>query len=367
MESTNKILLFDNFVNAINDCTLCSRLCSKVKVLSKFNGNINTKVIFIAEAPGRLGAQKTAIPLYGDRTGENFELLLSNIGWNRDQVFITNAVLCNPINESGNNDKPSKEEITNCSSYLEMTINLINPVVIVTLGITALESLKKISPHNYILKDNVGQILDWNGYKLMPLYHPGPRAVLHRNLHKQRSDFIELANKFNPISGYKKKKKPDFVKEVEYDNFLILMLIIISEYHIITYFKLTKIMYLVDWYMIQKYGSSFSRTIYLRQKDGPWPPELPKKLKQLEYEGIINTSYVKNILSIEYVSKPLTLKNSDIEIIKSKIKEYISLDNSKMKFLAYRTKPMRFILEEEKKGKNFLNKPVLFGNTSVLD
>ena len=44
------------------------------KVFSEANGNIDSKALFIAEAPGRLGADKTGIPLYGDRTGDNFEL-----------------------------------------------------------------------------------------------------------------------------------------------------------------------------------------------------------------------------------------------------------------------------------------------------
>ena len=58
-------------------------------------------MLFVAEAPGRLGADRTGIPLYGDRTGENFQTLLGNIGWKREQVFITNAVLCNPKQETG--------------------------------------------------------------------------------------------------------------------------------------------------------------------------------------------------------------------------------------------------------------------------
>ncbi|CEO88630.1 hypothetical protein SSCH_2200001 [Syntrophaceticus schinkii] len=45
-------------------------------------------------------------------------MLLADVGWKREQVFITNAVLCNPRTEQGNNRIPSVDEIRNCSYYL---------------------------------------------------------------------------------------------------------------------------------------------------------------------------------------------------------------------------------------------------------
>jgi DNA polymerase len=113
-------------------------MCNRKKVLSAKNGNLNSKVLFIAEAPGRLGAERTNTPLYGDKTGDNFEKLLGSIGWKRDDVFITNSVLCNPQKNSRNNRsvnaQPNCEELKNCNEYLEKTIKIINPDVIITLG-----------------------------------------------------------------------------------------------------------------------------------------------------------------------------------------------------------------------------------------
>jgi uracil-DNA glycosylase family 4 len=122
---------FDALVSEVQNCNLCPRMCGRQRVLSYKNGNIYAKVIFIAEAPGRLGAERTSIPLHGDVTGNNFEELLRGIGWERKSVFITNAVLCNPQDDNDNNDKPSPEEIRNCSNYLKRTIELIKPKVIV--------------------------------------------------------------------------------------------------------------------------------------------------------------------------------------------------------------------------------------------
>ena len=139
---------FEDLIQSVQHCDLCDRLACRNKILSEANGNIKSKVLFIAEAPGRLGADRTGIPLFGDCTGNNFEAFLSSIGWNRENVFITNAVLCNPRQENGNNATPTNEEVENCSVYLEMAISLVDPDVIVPLGLTALSALNMIRPHN---------------------------------------------------------------------------------------------------------------------------------------------------------------------------------------------------------------------------
>ena len=88
MIKNNKDAAFNSLLSSVDKCDICPRMCNRKKVLSQMNGNINSKVVFIAEAPGRLGAECTGIPLYGDVTGNNFETLLSNIGWTREDIFI---------------------------------------------------------------------------------------------------------------------------------------------------------------------------------------------------------------------------------------------------------------------------------------
>jgi len=191
MESKEKE--FENLVAKVKTCDRCIRMCNRKKVLSYENGNINSKVMFIAEAPGRLGAEKTGKPLYGDKTGDNFEILLNSIGWERKDIFITNAILCNP---QVNNKKatPTDEEIENCSSYLKETLELVNPDIIVTLRKNALNALKLIKPHKYKLKTCVAKKIPWNSNFLFPLYHPSPKSInLNRSIDKQIDDFLALS------------------------------------------------------------------------------------------------------------------------------------------------------------------------------
>jgi len=197
--SMSKSAQFNDFFASVQHCNLCPRMCGRRKVLSLANGSIESKVLFVAEAPGRLGAERTGIPLYGDRAGDNFEKLLRSVGWNREQVFITNAILCNPQKDDGNNGTPTQKEITNCSAHLKMVITLLKPDVVVTLGKVALEALNLISPHRIGFSEGVAQMVPWWNRKLFPLYHPGPRALIRRPFAKQCDDFRLLASQVHPV------------------------------------------------------------------------------------------------------------------------------------------------------------------------
>jgi len=59
---------FDMLVENVARCDLCKRMQGRPKVLSEKNGNLNARVVFIGEAPGRFGADRTGVPFYGDQT-----------------------------------------------------------------------------------------------------------------------------------------------------------------------------------------------------------------------------------------------------------------------------------------------------------
>ncbi len=192
MLHTDKRRKFEILVENTTQCNLCARMSERTSVLSEKNGNIDSKVVFIGEAPGRLGADRTGIPFHGDQTGKNFERLIQFAGLTRQQIFITNAVLCNPRDEKGNNSTPNKEEVRNCSIYLSMLIDIIKPEIIVSLGQCALRSLDVIEEHNIELRKNVRKPVKWDKYMIMPMYHPSPRASINRSIENQKGDFSFL-------------------------------------------------------------------------------------------------------------------------------------------------------------------------------
>ncbi len=364
----NKEKIFNSLLSSVNKCDICPRMCNRKKVLSDLNGNIDSKVIFIAEAPGRLGAECTGIPLYGDATGNNFETLLSNIGWNREEIFITNAILCNPQDEHGNNATPTKEEICNCSYYLNMVLELIEPEVIVTLGAKALEALNNIENHKYTLKENVATLVSWHGTKIFPMYHMSPRAAIHRSLIQQRTDFIALSHEVSPITGLKKDLNRKY-QHTKFDVSKQAKLTAMSEYIVyylksLSFFKLTKLLYLIDYNHLVEYNTTISSSIYLRMQEGPWIPYLKNiiqesnNIKTIKENGKAILIYCSNDTNFN-------LSHEEISFINTLLNEMRLFTDSQMKTRVYLTKPMKYILRKEKNGTMMLKTPVLYKNTTV--
>jgi DNA polymerase len=162
-------------------------------VFGSDNGVPDSQVLFIAEAPGRLGAELSRIPLHGDQAGGNFEALLRVAGLTRDEIFVTNAVLCVPLKE-GRNDRPRAQEVRNCSTHLAATLDLVQPRLVVTLGQRALDAINVLERHQVVLAEDVGQPSAWNHRILIPLFHPSQQVCNsgRRTFAQQQEDFRRL-------------------------------------------------------------------------------------------------------------------------------------------------------------------------------
>jgi len=191
--SSTKLAAFGALASEAQKCVVCEAMRDKTAVLSELNGTLEPRVFFVAEAPGRQGADRTRKPFHGDKSGENFQVLLDSIGLNREEIFITNSVLCSPRKPNGANRRPLKTEMNNCSGYLRRTLEVVEPKLVVALGSVALEALKAVDGHQLTLKADVGKVIKWNGRELMPLYHPSPQVIAsHRNMKMQMADYAGL-------------------------------------------------------------------------------------------------------------------------------------------------------------------------------
>jgi len=183
----DKEILFADLSQRVQKCRLCERMRNSARVLNRSAGALSARVMFIGEAPGRLGADQTEIPFHGDQAGHNFEQLIRSVGLSREALFITNAVLCNPRDSGGRNATPNHLELENCSSFLREQIRLIDPQIVVTLGSSALRATSAIERHALSLAADVRTARAWFGRLLIPLYHPGQRAMVHRSAANQGS------------------------------------------------------------------------------------------------------------------------------------------------------------------------------------
>lgn len=183
---------FDALIATVAACRRCPAMEGRRRVLTRANGSIDAPVLFIAEAPGRGGAERTGVPFSGDHSGRTFFRLLAEAGWAREDVFITNAALCNPQSPTGANRPPARQELANCRDHLRATLALVAPRVVVTLGAVALGALGKIEPHGLKLTNARGTPHPWHGRVLVPLYHPSPKVLAWFPYDRMAADFRAL-------------------------------------------------------------------------------------------------------------------------------------------------------------------------------
>jgi uracil-DNA glycosylase len=185
---------FDALVAEAAACRRCEAMCGRSAVLSERNGRVGARVMFVGEAPGRQGGDRTRVPFSGDQSGRNFSRYIASIGLAREEIFITNSALCNPRTETGANRRPTRREVSNCSDFLRRQVEVVDPPVLVTLGAVALEALRGVEYHPFTLKENVGQVQVWRGRLLVPLYHPSPQVLAsHRREPQQLEDYKSVA------------------------------------------------------------------------------------------------------------------------------------------------------------------------------
>jgi DNA polymerase len=124
--------------------------------------------MFVGEAPGA-EEDRQGLPFVG-RSGQLLDrLLLEELGITRDACFIANTLRCRP---PGNRD-PRPEETEACRPWLEQTIDLVDPRVMVTLGNFASKLLLGTSTGVTKLR---GREHSYRGRPLIPTFHPA--AVL---------------------------------------------------------------------------------------------------------------------------------------------------------------------------------------------
>jgi uracil-DNA glycosylase family 4 len=351
---------FDALVNEVQSCTRCPSMAGCTRVLSWANGDPSADVMFIGEAPGRLGADRTAIPFHGDAAGDNFERLLELAGVARRRIFVTNAVLCNPRDGSGNNATPTKEMVRNCSENLNRQIEEIDPQIVVTLGAAALEGTRLVERHDLTLSGNVRTKSNWNGRTLIPLYHPGARAMIHRNFAAQTADYYFVGEAVRRLQNRPRTKaniaKPaseawDVVKYV------------IASLGECSLFKLHKTMFLIDYESMKTTGNPITDFVYIRQKDGPYCVELGSRWFK---------AFASQISVLNRDGKPFVIWNdrglfgrtSDPEMqakgmIDVMVESLRGLSDSQIKTRSYLTAPMKASLRAERAGSSQLNRPLL--------
>lgn len=157
----SKVSVFNEISDQIKECKKCV-LCQKRIQAVPGAGSLNAEIMFVGEGPGK-NEDEQGMPFVG-QAGKLLDELLLSIGLKREDVFITNIVKCRPPD----NRDPLDEEKQTCSPYLDKQIDIIKPLVIVTLG---RHSMNYFLPMCKISLDH-GRAKRLNGKVFYPVYHP---------------------------------------------------------------------------------------------------------------------------------------------------------------------------------------------------
>ena len=127
MTSTERTTALESIAAEVRSCTRCRLSTGRTHAVPG-EGSPDTEVVFVGEGPGQNEDQQGR-PFVGAAGGLLTELI-GSIGWQRDQVFITNVVKCRP---PGNRD-PEADEMAACAPFLRRQLEVLDPALVVTLG-----------------------------------------------------------------------------------------------------------------------------------------------------------------------------------------------------------------------------------------
>ena len=135
---TNKAELLEKLkiqINSIENCNLKDN--SQNLILG--DGNINSPIMLIGEAPGA-EEDKTGTTFKGE-VGELLNKMLLAIEIKRQNIYCSYAVNFRPPEDR----KPTSQEIKRYSVFLKEHISIINPKIIILMGSSAMEAVTGIN------------------------------------------------------------------------------------------------------------------------------------------------------------------------------------------------------------------------------
>lgn len=146
----------------IGDCGRCKLHLGRNKLVFG-EGNPRARLVFVGEGPGR-DEDLAGRPFVGE-AGKLLDRIIKAMGLDRGEVYICNVVKCRPPK----NRDPEGDEVSQCLTFLEQQIQVIQPEVICCLGRVACQSLLA---DDFKIKSGRGKWHSYLGIPVMPTFHP---------------------------------------------------------------------------------------------------------------------------------------------------------------------------------------------------
>ncbi|MDB4811763.1 uracil-DNA glycosylase [Candidatus Pelagibacter sp.] len=192
-DQTNKAELLEKLKKQINSIENCN-LKDNSQNLILGDGNINSSIMLIGEAPGA-EEDKTSTTFKGE-VGELLNKMLLAIEIKRQNIYCCYAINFRPPEDR----KPTTQEIRRYSVFLKEHISIIDPKIIILMGSSAMEAVtgisSKISSERGKWKET---ILKNKSYPLIISYNPSYLMRFPENKKYSWEDLKKIKQKINEM------------------------------------------------------------------------------------------------------------------------------------------------------------------------
>ena len=178
-------------INSIENCNLKNN--SKNLILG--DGNVNSSIMLIGEAPGK-EEDDSGLAFRGD-VGELLKKMLLAI-----QIKLENTYIAYSINFRTPEDrKPTSQEIKRYSTFLKEHISIINPKILILMGSTAMEAVTGLSNRISNERGNWKEIILKNKtYPIMITFSPSYLIRFPENKKHSWEDLKKIRQKIKDLN-----------------------------------------------------------------------------------------------------------------------------------------------------------------------
>lgn len=146
----------------VRGCARCPALVATRTTIVVGTTSPGARLLVVGEAPGDK-EDASGLPFVG-RSGKLLDRLLAEAGLPREEVSVLNTLKCRPPG----NRLPTRAETANCRPWTEGQIALLDPWLVLTLGLSATRWW--LGPGT--LGAVRGAVHDVGGRRVLPTYHP---------------------------------------------------------------------------------------------------------------------------------------------------------------------------------------------------
>jgi DNA polymerase len=164
-----KLKIYEELKQEALNCKNCDLGCQPLEGQDPHvvgGGNVNSKIMFVAEAPGKQETIHKECLTETGTSGKVYKRVLDYLGYTRDQVYTTNVLVCRPEN----NADPEPYQVMKCKPFFVRQLELVKPELVITFGRFAAQNFI----NDFKITRDRGKIQhsETYGVSVFPLYHP---------------------------------------------------------------------------------------------------------------------------------------------------------------------------------------------------